>query len=336
MRTPSSHDAAAGWTGESRLGSAGRILDAVARNAAVQDWVLLAFHAYMLARVLVAPASSERTVALAWAVTLFGVTAATVFLVRGSVLRQGPWRALVYRIGVFAPAVCSYFSLRWLLPSLRPDIVDDTLLAIDEALFGTTPAIWVESFWSPALTEWFAFFYYSYFFVLGLNLLPVLFFGRGAILRELMVGALVVCTLGHVGYTLVPAYGPYHHMSFATPLEGGLFWHLVLEAVRSAGAMLDVFPSLHTAYPTFFAIFAVRHRRTVPYRWLWPLSVLVAVNIVPATMVLRWHYAIDIVAGIALAAFAAWAAARVSAREASRTDSGRQPTWERLWWPSGG
>jgi hypothetical protein len=64
--------------------------------------------------------------------------------------------------------------------------------------------------------------------------------------------------------------------------------------------------------------------------------VILALGIVPATMVLRWHYAIDIFAGLALASFAMWVAVRVGKREALRAEQGRQWTWERLWWPSGG
>jgi membrane-associated phospholipid phosphatase len=117
-------------------------------------------------------------------------------------------------------------------------------------------------------------------------------------------------------------------MSFAGPIEGGFWWGLVSKMVDDAGAMLDVFPELHTAFPTLFALHALRHRRTRPYRWLWPLSAFFALNIVPSTMLLRWHYAIDVVAGLVLAVGAHRIAIAVAAREPRRRRAGRQASFE--------
>jgi membrane-associated phospholipid phosphatase len=117
---------------------------------------------------------------------------------------------------------------------------------------------------------------------------------------------LVFCT-GHLVYMLVPGWGPYHHLAdrFQHPLEGGLFWHLVRATVDGAGAQKDIFPSLHTAGPTFFAIFSFMHRKSFPYRYTWPFVAFAATQIIIATMFLRWHYVVDIAAGLTLATTAA-------------------------------
>ena len=56
--------------------------------------------------------------------------------------------------------------------------------------------------------------------------------------------------------------------------------------------------------PTYFAFFSYRHRKAAPYKYTWPLVAFCAAQIICATMFLRWHYLVDIFAGVTLAAFA--------------------------------
>jgi membrane-associated phospholipid phosphatase len=58
--------------------------------------------------------------------------------------------------------------------------------------------------------------------------------------------------------------------------------------------------------PTWFTFFSYLQARADP-RWRWPARVVgfFAANIVASTMVLRWHYAVDVIAGLVLAAAAA-------------------------------
>jgi nicotinamide riboside transporter PnuC len=102
-------------------------------------------------------------------------------------------------------------------------------------------------------------------------------------------------------------------------------------AVRSGGAMLDIFPSLHTALPTLFALHSFRHRQRRPYRQSWLLVSAAVVNIVIATLFLRWHYAVDVMAGVLLAVSAQRIAVFAWRREGERGSAdGRQEVWERL------
>jgi hypothetical protein len=307
-----------------------RTLGRTLQNLAFQDWVALAFHVYMTTRVLLAPPSPEAEVALRFSLALLSVTAVTALLTRGALLPAGRARALLYRLGIFLPLILSYFELRFLLPALDPHLLDPELWAIDRALLGTTPAVWMAQFNERPIVEWFAFFYYSYFYVLASVLLPSAFFDRGRRLASLFAGTMLVCALGHVIYTLVPGLGPYAEVDFEEPLRGGFFLGLVVSTVDRAGAMLDIFPSLHTAYPTFFAIFAFAERHRAPYKYVWPVLAFVALNIVIATMFLRWHWAIDVVAGLALAGGSFFAGRVVADREAvrNREDDPRQPVWE--------
>ena len=189
-----------------------------------------------------------------------------------------------------------------LLPALQQPLLDEPLLQLDRFLFGETPAVLMAPLLSPATSNWFSFFYYSYLWLMGFNVIGSCLLDRDIRrMGEILSAAALVGVVGHICYVLVPGVGPYAHMTFAQPIPPSFWWAQVESVVKSSGAMLDIFPSLHTAYPLMFALHALRHRRTLPYRFIWPVSVFFAANIIFSTMFLRWHYAVDVVAGIALA-----------------------------------
>jgi len=229
-------------------------------------------------------------------------------LVRTSTLRGGFWTALLYRIGIYGTVQSSYFFFKHVLPVVNPGSLDHRLYALDQVLFGFEPAMWADRFVTPAATEWFAFFYWCYFFLLAAHIFPIVFGARNQMLiGEFMLGMLIIVCVGHTGYILVPGFGPYRAMPqlFHHELPSGLWMDLVWSTVRSGGAMKDIFPSLHTAGPCFIAMFSFRNRDRLPFRYTWPLITFFAANIIGATMFLRWHYVIDVFAGFTLATLAA-------------------------------
>ena len=110
------------------------------QNLAVQDVIALAFHAYLFLRVSLAPDSPDATVARRLALALLVVTACSMVLTRGEVIRSQRARALTYRLGLFVPMVLSYFEMRILLPALQPDLMDRRLvhqeLEVDRVVYG--------------------------------------------------------------------------------------------------------------------------------------------------------------------------------------------------------
>ncbi len=214
--------------------------------------------------------------------------------------------ALCYRVGHFSALQLSYLIFADFLPEVSPGSLDAELLQLDQYWFGGEPAQWFDGFVSQATTEWFSFFYFSYFFLLAAHIFPIVFFGRDRrIIAEFGLGLSLVAALGQICYVFVPGFGPYTmaHL-FTQPLPDGVWWQAVTQLVHERGAQKDIFPSLHTALPTFILLFSVDNRRLYPYRYTWPLVALIVFNIVLATMFLRWHYLIDVVAGLVLAASA--------------------------------
>ena len=304
------------------------------KNLAAQDLVVAGYLTVLAIAVLMAHGAGRETSIRLVTADIVGFVIG-LFLTRGGILRQGsPANALVYRLTVFLPVFLSYFQLRWILPAVSPHSLDANLLALDLRLFGVEPALAWDRFVTPYTTEWFAFFYFGYFVLLPLHVLPMMFLAKDtARIAHFSLGIILVVVIGHVLYMLVPGWGPYHHLAshFTHPLEGGTFWHLVQATVQGGGAQKDIFPSLHTALPTYFAIFSYLHRRALPFRYTWPLLAFACSQIILATMFLRWHYLIDIFAGLTLATFAALASHPIVTWEAGhRVRRGVTPIYTRL------
>lgn len=307
-----------------RAESAPGILRRVVREAAVHDWVVLAYLLLLNAAVLRAPAGPVRTQVLGATGGLLAALVAVLLLVRGGMLRHGLIAPLAYRTVLYGTVQASYFILGDLLPLVNPTTLDTELFQLDAALFGFEPALYMDRWVNPITTEWFSFFYFGYFFLLALHVIPMLLLARHRrLMSEFAFGMLIVFCVGHSVYMIVPGFGPYRALadSFQNALPAGLWHDTVMSAVSAGGAQKDIFPSLHTAAPTFITLFSFRNRDRIPFRWSWPLVAFFTVNIIIATMFLRWHYVIDIVAGLLLATLAITLGAYVARWEAARRDA---------------
>jgi hypothetical protein len=284
---------------------------------------------------VVGSTSPHRPVALVAVALDLAAFVAVLVWVRREGARGGFLPALVYRCGVLGALLGSFFELQWILPAASGPPVDATLHALDLRLFGVEPAEAWDAFVRPSTTEWFSFFYYGYFILVAVHILPALFFGRSErFLVTFGFGFVWLYCVGHIVYTIVPAYGPYAHLSFHHPLEGGLWWPLVKKTVASVdgSARTDVFPSLHTAGPTFLALYSFRNRRELPFQYTWlPLS-FAATQIILATMFLRWHYLIDICAGLLLAVSGIAVGHLAIAWDEARVAAGGKRAWPPLAW----
>lgn len=274
----------------------------VVRNAAVQDWGILIYFFVLVACVLNSRGPHWVESIRNLAIDIFALTAVLVF-VRGEIFKpEGWWSGLAYRIGIFVPVFLSYFQLRWILPCVTQRALDAQIYAFDMRVFQYEPSVAWDKFVNPTTVEWFAFFYGLYFILMGSHFIPWLAFGKDSqLFRRFAIGAFVVFLTAHISYMIVPGFGPYVHLSFQNQLEGGRFWKIVLDAVHEDGALKDIFPSLHTAAPSYLLFFSIANRKEIPFKYTWPVLAFFVSQIIIATMFLRWHYLIDIVAGLTLA-----------------------------------
>jgi membrane-associated phospholipid phosphatase len=286
-----------------------RCLDfrAAVRAFAPHDWLVLVYLVILNAALLPrfgepGYASSALRMGLLLAFFLMMVVP-----IRTGLWRDGLFAPLGYRAAVSGTVQTSYFFLAAFLPLVNPRSHDHELHALDLRLFGLEPCVELQRFITPLTSEWFAFFYFCYFFILVLHTFPiVLLVEHERILGEYTFGMLIVFCVGHVVYMLVPGFGPIRALGPLLPIElpHGLWVDTVMEAVKSGGAQKDIFPSIHTAAPTFITLFSYRHRNHLPFRYSWPIVGFFAINIIIATLFLRWHWLLDVVAGLLLAILA--------------------------------
>jgi membrane-associated phospholipid phosphatase len=290
---------------------------------AICDWILAAYFFTVIAGLGLAHPTLARDTYLALVTAVLAAFMGCVYLFR---LRLEPRRRsylaeLGYHLLPVLAILMVFFNLRPILPIINSASFDDSLYQIDVGVLGFEPTLLVERWSTPAVVEWFAFFYYSYFFLLASFVFCMILCTTDDQRRShFATGIVLIVAIGHFFYTLVPGYGPYIYLAhdYRAPLEGGRFYGLVLDAVSGAGSLRDIFPSLHTAVPTFCALFAWRH-----YPRIAPVATFFAVNIMVATIVLRWHYAADVAAGLLLAGFAFALAPRlVEAYQARRAEVG--------------
>jgi hypothetical protein len=276
-------------------------------NFASQDWLMIGYFCALLVALALGK-GPNRSACIVRVSADFGIYFCVLTLVRVPVLRWGGLvGSVLYRVTVTGTLLASFFQLREILPAVSSRASDARIYAFDMSVFGVEPAAWLDRFVSPSTTEWFAFFYFLYFFVLTVHIVPMLFWQHDLrVIARFALGVLLLFTTAHILYMVVPGWGPYWYLrgTYRHELQGGMFWKLVREAVEAGGAQKDIFPSLHTAVPTFLAIFSFRHRRLLPFKYSWPVVAFVATQIIVATMFLRWHYLVDVVAGVTLAVVA--------------------------------
>jgi len=274
------------------------------RETAIHDFGVFGFLLALNGAVLGTPSSAERSFCLVRTGGLFVAFMISILLVRGRLLKHSWFAALIYRVGIYGVVQVSYFFLKHVLPLVNPTTLDQKLYELDLSLFHIEPAMAWDRYVNPTTTEWFAFFYFGYFLLMAVHIVPLVFFGRKKqIVGEFTFGILIMFSIGHSLYMVVPGYGPYRAMAdaFQHPLPHGLWYDIVMDAVHSSGALMDIFPSLHTGAPTVLAFFSYRNRHELPYRYSWPAVTFCTANIIIATMFLRWHYLIDVIAGFTIA-----------------------------------
>jgi hypothetical protein len=296
-RNPSSTDRAT----SAAPGLLGRTL----AEPAFVDWLLLSYLSFELVSVYLGLHGPMRDHFLGYLGALWALYLSVVVAYRSFATDGG--RPILDRIYRFAPLVTTcmvYFRLTDIFPIVNPREFDAPLHAIDTAIFGTDLSVWVDPYLTRGIVDWFATWYWLYFPMVLTGVLWAILISKDPARRaRFAVGTILCFLLGHTIYTFVPGLGPWHHLAdqYQGVQEGGWFFQANWRTYRT-GAGYDIFPSLHTAVSTWYSIFLIRERKTWrPARLLAPIVVFITVNVVIATIVLRWHYFIDLVAGATLA-----------------------------------
>ena len=270
------------------------------------DWYFIAIIVLYTAITLVFWSSiPTRWLVLGENVAFLAVTIGIILLV--SKAESQSWHTL-RRFYVIPFVYPMYLQTFHILPHVRTSLYDSSLAAWDRMLFGANPTEWVGQFSHPFLTEYLQWCYVAFFF---LPCIHAIFLYRDGRYREfeefsrLMVFAFFV---SYVAYFAFPAVGPrftlHDFTSINSELPGVWFAGVLREQVNIGGGIVpgsvdpaasvnrDCMPSGHTMMTLVNIILAWKFRS----RGRWFFTV-VGCSLIAATIYLRYHYAVDAIAG---------------------------------------
>jgi len=193
-----------------------------------------------------------------------------------------------------------YRELVTLIPAIRHTDLDAAMVRLDHRLWGSHPTVWLERVHSPWLTEGLQWVYTL--FIPAVLLVGVLLWVQRRY-PEFRYYAFLI-SLGflasYLGYLLVPVRGPRISLAHLQHTRLGGLWlfegmQRVLNQLESAH--YDCFPSGHTE----LTLLACWSSRRISMKLFAAFSVY-SLAIIFATVYLRYHYTVDVLAGAVLAA----------------------------------
>lgn len=210
---------------------------------------------------------------------------------------------LLLKIVFFAYPVVFLFlifeSFFMILPYFNLLRYDAILIKIDYAMMGVHPTVWIERWIEPWLTDLMYGLYLFYF------PMPLIILGRmlrKEKYREIEEAFFIFLACYYVAYAVyffVPASGPRFNLEGlqTVRLKGYFLATFVRELINVLEPnKLDAFPSLHSAILLITMLIAHKHEKKMFYLFIPP-----AIGITISLVYCRYHYVIDIIAGLLLA-----------------------------------
>ena len=227
----------------------------------------------------------------------FLLTAAFLIYLSPRVNHEWAWRLRL----LYYPIVMN-FSYKFMAPVVaiihHGPLLDSDLQRIDHALIGENLSLRLEPHIRPLFTEPLSFCYMLFIPYLTFSMLEYLL-APLPLLKRFYLGLFTIYGIGFLGYTFVPAAGPYLVVAheFRVPLTGYVFTHWNATMVRYGSNGVDVFPSLHCAISSYMLFFDRWYKK-----WRFRLYAVPCVGLWFSTIYLRYHYFIDVIVGFALSA----------------------------------
>ena len=227
-------------------------------------------------------------------------------------------------VGLYVAANYLHFNLKMWVPLINPALFDAAYMASDESLRPLVDAFtWISTAIRTNLNpefRWYQFLFLTMFVLTFCRFAAV----RNALYPRFAVSMLLMVSLGALSYLIAPALGPFIYEDgntlAATEAQAGMY--AAYQSVQAEGAAwiarngsdyftgaLAAMPSLHVGYASLMTYYMLKNRDVLA-----PLFVLFWLWILVDSVALRWHYAIDAPAGIALCALVIWLTNRLLAR----------------------
>ncbi len=215
---------------------------------------------------------------------------------------EGPSRLVLgVRTAVALVAVISAFmALAWLLPGVHAEPFEWVWIEADRRWFGADTSVALAGLppWFVEILQW----VYASFYLLPLAaaLVAARCSGERAFFHviTLTAGGFL---LSYLGYLLWPTLPPFRYFEYPQPIEGVWMAATIHAGIDAAeGFKVNCFPSGHTMMSVIACFGVVKYAR----RWA-PAFFVVTALLVFSTVALRYHYSVDVLAGL-VGAVLAW------------------------------
>ncbi len=231
-------------------------------------------------------------------ITIYSILIITqIFLIRFK--NNGRFFRIFYDL-IF-PIICVlviFDSLEWLVHYINPEDIDPVLIRFDYLIFRNHPTVILERIMNPFLTDILQIAYSTYYFIpISFGVVLWLNNEREAFNKTLFM-ILFCFYLSYLGYILFPALGPrftLNHLQ-TTELQGFLIAEPIQNLLnRLEGIKRDAFPSGHTAITVIVLYLAYTYKRG--FFWI---CLPMVTSLIFSTVYCRYHYVVDIIAGLGL------------------------------------
>lgn len=209
-----------------------------------------------------------------------------------------PFLKFFRRWYLFAFLPLFFTALHYLIPHVHPGNIDSTLIKIDQFLTGTNPTVWFEKFYHPWITELLQLSYLTFYFLPLLILIPLYVQKDFKRYDHFAFIVLLSFYLSYFGYLLFPALGPRYFLTHLHQQSlNGIGWYEKISHTLNGleNIQWDAFPSAHVAIALLVSHFTLRY-----FPKIFMLTLPLVVFLIISTIYLRYHYLIDVLAGIVL------------------------------------
>jgi membrane-associated phospholipid phosphatase len=189
-------------------------------------------------------------------------------------------------------------SFFMILPYFNPHDYDPELAQLDFRLFGVNPTVWIEQWVRPWLTDLLYLVYFTYY---PFPLFILIYLYRKKKFTELdrSIFLLLVVNYGaYVIYFFVPAMGPRYYepiMQLQTKSLHGVFLAVPIREIIHffEPNKFDAFPSLHAATTLTTLVIMAKYNKK-----MFLIFIPLFLGILVAVIYCRFHYVMDVFAGI--------------------------------------
>jgi len=216
-----------------------------------------------------------------------------------------------------------YSQVQVYIKVLNPHDYDNILIGWDRFLFGTDPTVLLKKISFPALTEFLQISYMTYFLMPLIHAVELHLRGDDKVFNR-FAGLIIFCFyFSYLLYFFMPAIGPrftLHDFGLTSSEIPGLWLTETLRSIVNSGGGIpdgalnpaqyvyrDCMPSGHTMMTLMNLILSFRLKSK--FRWVF---LLFGVSLIFGTVYLRYHYVVDVFAGIAFCFVVLWLEPKIS------------------------